>query len=643
MANSHSSQTSFNSLRIFFWNVRSIGTKFSEVKKISTEYDIIACVESWLTPDSEYCIPGFHVVRKDRVHTRGGGIAIWVRKNIAFKEIDDTHLHESIEICALQLNNVKPNLNLYVCYRPPGSTLSQADWNQVITETCKHNALLIGDFNALNLQWNCPRTEENGDRLQTAYKLHNVFLHNCDSTTYTNLRSNYTSNLDLVFSTQDIKDKISTEICEETWSSDHHPIFITISVTKSLYHKKKLKLSSKRTKWENFCQRMDENYQYFFSEEFESLSADNKHIRNDPPTNDILPICIYSLLGTDNQIMSKEKLNIYHYSYEITFTSLPVNLNLGRKMQQSSTPNARLDHYINSGQFTAIYTDASKSKDSPSVGYAYYCEDTQFEDKTSVSNLTSVYTAECAAINAALDYILQFNQKRFLVISDSHSALTSLNTVNLNIKTNPYIYEIKRKFLIYVQQHPNNALEFLWVPGHEGLSGNEYVDKCAKSAASAPPSLETPVVFTDMYERFKRDSFMNSENKNFTDSLEKGTRYFQSFYKNEKHPWFHNKPINRATIVSINRMRADHHSLAASLFRKNIVSDPRCQCGHEAETLDHVIWNCDLYADKRKQLFQKLLELKVYPPYNTEQFLAFPNSAPTIAICQFISISKLQI
>uniref|UniRef100_A0ABD2VR98 ribonuclease H n=1 Tax=Trichogramma kaykai TaxID=54128 RepID=A0ABD2VR98_9HYME len=193
-------------------------------------------------------------------------------------------------------------------------------------------------------------------------------------------------------------------------------------------------------------------------------------------------------------------------------------------MQQSSTPNARLDHYINSGQFTAIYTDASKSKDSPSVGYAYYCEDTQFEDKTSVSNLTSVYTAECAAINAALDYILQFNQKRFLVISDSHSALTSLNTVNLNIKTNPYIYEIKRKFLIYVQQHPNNALEFLWVPGHEGLSGNEYVDKCAKSAASAPPSLETPVVFTDMYERFKRDSFMNSENKNFTDSLEKGTR-----------------------------------------------------------------------------------------------------------------------
>ncbi|KAL7287516.1 hypothetical protein TKK_0018348 [Trichogramma kaykai] len=277
MANSHSSQTSFNSLRIFFWNVRSIGTKFSEVKKISTEYDIIACVESWLTPDSEYCIPGFHVVRKDRVHTRGGGIAIWVRKNIAFKEIDDTHLHESIEICALQLNNVKPNLNLYVCYRPPGSTLSQADWNQVITETCKHNALLIGDFNALNLQWNCPRTEENGDRLQTAYKLHNVFLHNCDSTTYTNLRSNYTSNLDLVFSTQDIKDKISTEICEETWSSDHHPIFITISVTKSLYHKKKLKLSSKRTKWENFCQRMDENYQYFFSEEFESLSADNKY------------------------------------------------------------------------------------------------------------------------------------------------------------------------------------------------------------------------------------------------------------------------------------------------------------------------------------------------------------------------------
>ncbi|CAB0038545.1 unnamed protein product [Trichogramma brassicae] len=38
----------------------------------------------------------------------------------------------------------------------------------------------------------------------------------------------------------------------------------------------------------------------------------------------------------------------------------------------------------------------------------------------------------------------------------------------------------------------------------------------------------------------------------------------------------------------MNRMRVNHTCLAESLERKNIISDPRCRCGCEEESLNHV-------------------------------------------------------
>jgi hypothetical protein len=56
--------------------------------------------------------------------------------------------------------------------------------------------------------------------------------------------------------------------------------------------------------------------------------------------------------------------------------------------------------------------------------------------------------------------------------------------------------------------------------------------------------------------------------------------------------------MNHRAFVSINRMRADHTSLKASLDRFNIVSTAESECGHGLQTEEQIIWDCKRYEDQ---------------------------------------------
>ncbi|XP_041980491.1 uncharacterized protein LOC121738697 isoform X1 [Aricia agestis] len=83
--------------------------------------------------------------------------------------------------------------------------------------------------------------------------------------------------------------------------------------------------------------------------------------------------------------------------------------------------------------FYKIYTDGSKTIDE--VKSAYYDE---FLDVTKcfiISNMCSIYTAECYAVYMALQYIKTLSYvNNFLVISDSKSVLVALDNSNLSFK-----------------------------------------------------------------------------------------------------------------------------------------------------------------------------------------------------------------
>ena len=165
------------------------------------------------------------------------------------------------------------NVQLIACYETPKQKVSQAEWNSIINNvnTNKH-CILVGDFNSHNIIWNCSKIDVSGERLLESIDECNLFLHNDNKITHEDVIKNIKSNIDLVFSTVNLADKINVKIHDDLLGSDHYPIFINVHVEKSFYAKKSL-----RTNWENFTTVLDNNYKNFLTNEYDELSTENKY------------------------------------------------------------------------------------------------------------------------------------------------------------------------------------------------------------------------------------------------------------------------------------------------------------------------------------------------------------------------------
>ncbi|OXU17349.1 hypothetical protein TSAR_003914, partial [Trichomalopsis sarcophagae] len=216
-------------LKILFWNCQSIANK-KELQKITENLDMFVCVESWLSdktpPEENFHLNGFKTFRKDRQYSRGGEPPVTL-----FPKILGT-------VFSITLTRYQQQF-LWVTLMP----------------TIK--------------------------RLLSSLINSNLIFHNTNTITRTQYRydtnSISNSNLDLVFSSSSIADKINVKVNKGTWGSDHFPLFIDLQISKSIYRKQLFKINSVRTNWNNVYVNLDENYQKFLSSEFAESSASEKY------------------------------------------------------------------------------------------------------------------------------------------------------------------------------------------------------------------------------------------------------------------------------------------------------------------------------------------------------------------------------
>ncbi|CAB0044055.1 unnamed protein product [Trichogramma brassicae] len=90
------------------------------------------------------------------------------------------------------------------------------------------------------------------------------------------MRRGYKSNIDLVLSSPPISDSVSTTICDETWGSDHFPIFINVHAEKFCYHIKTFKIDSIRTDWQEADHLFEEAFSRFLTPEYERMPVRSK-------------------------------------------------------------------------------------------------------------------------------------------------------------------------------------------------------------------------------------------------------------------------------------------------------------------------------------------------------------------------------
>jgi len=125
--------------------------------------------------------------------------------------------------------------------------------------------------------------------------------------------------------------------------------------------------------------------------------------------------------------------------------------------------------------YTPVFTDGSKSTNFVSCAYS-------IEENISSHRLhskLSIFSAEAFAILKALEEMMHHNSKNFIIYTDSQSVLNSLLSINCN---NPIIFKILS--LITNLHSKGISLIFSWVPSHVGITGNELVDKAAKTATN---------------------------------------------------------------------------------------------------------------------------------------------------------------
>ena len=173
---------------------------------------ICVFVESWLTEKVQVQFPGFVRLRKDRQHSKEAGTIILIRNNFAYVEIEDIlSPDDSVEICGIHLNNISPATDLIVCYRTPGFSLSQEQWDIIVSNVKQNNhSILLGDFNSHNTFWNCNYTDSNGSRFYNSIESHDLHIHNHNTFTHIDLYRNTKSNI------YKLCDKMNGFACDKT-------------------------------------------------------------------------------------------------------------------------------------------------------------------------------------------------------------------------------------------------------------------------------------------------------------------------------------------------------------------------------------------------------------------------------------------
>ena len=132
-----------------------------------------------------------------------------------------------------------------------------------------------------------------------------------------------------------------------------------------------------------------------------------------------------------------------------------------------------------------IFTDGSKSN--AGVGFGAVSKD--FNRYGALPKCASIFTAELHAILIALKQIVSLSERRFVIFSDSRSALQALEMYN---SLHPLIMEILEWMIL--ARRKGKEITFCWIPAHVGIVGNEKADELAKFAALklAPKDIALP-------------------------------------------------------------------------------------------------------------------------------------------------------
>ena len=211
----------------------------------SSQPDVVVVTETKLTPDKctyhKASIPGYsRPLRRDRT-THGGGVAVWVKADLAYQHLHHIQCHKHEVIWLTVTTRTCQKIVVCAVYRPGSCSESDVRILEYLDDTLEaaraHGSKIIiaGDFHVHNTAWlGSTKTTKAGELAEDLCALHGLYQHIDQPTRGLNT-------LDLVLS--DVKSPVHVAVQPPIGHSDH--AVLRVDFTIPMYREPK----TSRTVW----------------------------------------------------------------------------------------------------------------------------------------------------------------------------------------------------------------------------------------------------------------------------------------------------------------------------------------------------------------------------------------------------------
>lgn len=248
-----------------------------------------------------------------------------------------------------------------------------------------------------------------------------------------------------------------------------------------------------------------------------------------------------------------------------------------------------------------IYTDGSKTETGVGSGIVMYINTEPVHQlQYRLDNRCSNNQAEQIAILKALEELKVIDNETGKTAAIHTDSKVTMDLLRNNYKHNTLIEDIKKH--IRILQLENWKIHFTWVKAHIGNEGNELADRLAKQAANTA-NLEvvysrTPI--TTIKHELREESVRLWESEWEKTTNGKVTKlYFPSVQSRLK-----TKLILSHNITAIT---TGHGKFGEYFFRFKITDTPTCVCNKSPQSVDHILWECEILKSERSDFRRSVL------------------------------------
>ena len=197
-------------IHILQWNCNGLAFRKTElihhIESVNGKYHVICLQETFLKPGIMFYIPGYNIVRCDRLESAKGGLITLVKEGLNFSEVK---VDTDIEYIDVKLSLKDFSLQIINIYITPGKILSNRSMECF---SLSSKTIIVGDLNGKSNMWGSETPDERGRVLEEFIESKGAVVINSGQPTYQHY-SGSQSHLDVAIVSSDLHGRTSKLEC----------------------------------------------------------------------------------------------------------------------------------------------------------------------------------------------------------------------------------------------------------------------------------------------------------------------------------------------------------------------------------------------------------------------------------------------